>query len=79
MGWTQQRARHAALSRHRAPDDPAVTDARRDLAAERLHEHVQRVVDTFPPLTSEQRNRIAALLRAVPAEQTDPRVPGGAR
>jgi hypothetical protein len=37
--------------------------ARRDLAAERLAEHVKRVVDSAPPLTTAQRDRIAALLR----------------
>lgn len=53
-----------ALRRHRTDDDPAVLDAARDLAAERLVEHVRRVVDQAPPLTTEQRDRIAALLRA---------------
>jgi len=69
--WTTERARLAALSRHRDPDDPAIADARRDLAAERtaeqLAEHVQGVVDRFPALTPEQRDRIAALLRSAPA------------
>ena len=62
MGWTRERARLAALHRHRTPDDPQITQARRDLAAERLAEHVRAVVDTFPPLSAEQRDRIAALL-----------------
>ncbi len=72
MGWTSHRARVASLSRSRGADDPDLTDARRDLAAERLAEHVRTVVDGAPPLTGEQRDRIAALL-------ADPRVPGGAR
>jgi hypothetical protein len=63
MGWTSHRARVASLTRSRRPDDPDLIDARRDLAAERLADHVRRVVDTAPPLTDEQRNRIAALLR----------------
>lgn len=29
---------------------------------DRLNEHVRRVVDRFPPLTGEQRSRLAALL-----------------
>ncbi len=70
MGWTQDRARVAALTRHRNPDDPALNDARRDLAAERLAHYVQRVVDTAPTLTVEQRERIANLLRA-PARSGD--------
>lgn len=28
-----------------------------------LHEHVRRIVDSAPPLTAEQRDRIATLLR----------------
>jgi hypothetical protein len=63
MGWTHDRARVAALSRHRKPDDPALGDARRDLAAKRLTEFVRRVVAAAPPLTPEQRDIIAALLR----------------
>lgn len=54
--------RLAALVRHRTPDDPDVVDATRDLRAAQLGEHVRRVVDGFPPLTSEQRSRLAALL-----------------
>lgn len=63
MGWTHDRARVAALTRHRKPDDPALSAARRDLAAERLSEFVQRVVATAPPLTTQQRDTITALLR----------------
>jgi hypothetical protein len=62
------RARVAALSRDRRPDDPDLLDARRDLHAERLAERVAQVVAELPPLTVEQRERIATLLRpfAVP-------------
>jgi len=38
-------------------------DARRRLKTERLAEYVAKVVDTAPPLTAAQRDRIAALLR----------------
>lgn len=66
MSWTRERAKVAALKRHRHdPNDPDVTDAVRDLAAARLEDYVRGVVDTFPPLTDDQRNRIAALLRPV--------------
>ena len=37
-------------------------DARRDLAAERITEYVQRVLAAAPPLTNEQRERLALLL-----------------
>ena len=63
MNWTRERARVAALHRHRAADDPALTEAQRDLRAARLEAHVRAVVDAAPPLTAEQRARLAALLR----------------
>jgi hypothetical protein len=63
MGWTNTRAKVAALSRSRSADDAELATARRDLAAERLAEHVQRVVANAPPMTDEQRVKIAALLR----------------
>ncbi|GAA4250916.1 hypothetical protein GCM10022255_041490 [Dactylosporangium darangshiense] len=40
------------------PDDSAEEDA--------LAEHARRVVDRAPPLTQEQRARLAALLRPLP-------------
>jgi hypothetical protein len=58
------RARIAALCRDRDPDDPELIDARRSLRAERLAEHVDKVLAGFPPLTDAQLDRIAALLRA---------------
>lgn len=63
MAWTSDRARIAALSRSREPDDPDLAAARQDLRASRLEEYVARVVNEAPPLTPEQRDRIAALLR----------------
>lgn len=62
--WTSERARVASLSRSRKPNDPELVDARRNLRALRLEEHVTRVVAEAPPFTDEQRERIAALLRA---------------
>ena len=47
------RARIAALSRDRKPDDPELLDAGRDLAYERLAEHVRKVVDAAPPATAD--------------------------
>lgn len=63
MSWMHERARIASLSRSRAADDPDLIEARRNLRAERLADHVQRVVSEAPPLTDDQRARIAALLR----------------
>jgi hypothetical protein len=62
--WQQERAKIAGLSRDRRADDPELLDARRNLRALKLEEHVARVVAEAPPLTDEQRERITALLRA---------------
>jgi hypothetical protein len=44
-------------------DNPeAVEDLRRDFEAERLADHIRRLVAEAPPLTAEQKNRLAALL-----------------
>lgn len=56
------RGRVAALSRSRRPDDAELIEARRRLAAEKLASYVSRVVAEAPPLTNEQRHRIAQLL-----------------
>ncbi|MEZ5150698.1 hypothetical protein [Rhodococcus zopfii] len=59
-----KRAKIAALSRDREPNDPELLETRRDLRALKLEEYVTRVVAEAPPLTDEQRERIASLLRA---------------
>lgn len=41
---------------------PAVTDARRELAEAKLRAHIEQVVAAAPPLTAEQRSRLASLL-----------------
>jgi hypothetical protein len=58
------RARVAGLSRDRKPDDPDLVGARLELRALRLEDYVAQVLAEAPPLTNEQRSRIAALLRA---------------
>lgn len=60
--WTHQRAKCAALTRSRAADDPELLDAKRNLRAARLEDYIQRAVDSAPPLTLEQKQRLAALL-----------------
>lgn len=65
MSWTHERARVASLTRSRTPDDPELVDARRNLKAERLADYISRTVDAAPPLTAEQRDRLAALLRPI--------------
>lgn len=63
MSWTSERARVASLSRSRTADDPDLVGARLNLRAERLADHVAKVVNAAPPLSAAQRDRIAALLR----------------
>jgi len=58
----QARARHASYCRHRGPDDPATlaaADALREAARE---ETIIAAVTAWPPLTPEQRARLAQLL-----------------
>lgn len=63
MSWTTERARVASLSRSRTPDDPDLTEARQNLRVERLADAIRKAVDAAPPLTPEQRDRLAHLLR----------------
>ena len=61
----RERARIAAMRRYH-PDSPETDELAADFKARRLEEHVQRVVDSAPPLSAEQRERIASVLRGVP-------------
>lgn len=64
VSWRAQRGRHNALKRYRSDSDPEVQTANRDLRAARLEHFIKRTVDAAPPLTPEQRDRLALLLRA---------------
>lgn len=57
------RGRVAALSRSRSHDDPEYVTAQTDLKTLSLSEHVAKVVASWPPLTTEQRDKVALLLR----------------
>lgn len=61
--WKHKRARIARLSQDRAADDPELIQERQNLKAQRLEEHIAAVINSAPPLTDEQRDRIAAILR----------------
>ncbi len=61
--WKHERARVASLTRSRPATDPELVDARQKLKAERLAEHVAKVVAQAPPLSAAQRDRISVLLR----------------
>lgn len=58
------RNRLAAAVRHH-PDQ--VEGRRRDLAEAKIADYIEKVLAQRPPLTNEQRNRLAELLRPVRA------------
>lgn len=60
------RALHASLRRDQSADAPDVLKARRALKTARLADHVTEVVNAWPPLTSAQLERVAALLASAP-------------
>jgi hypothetical protein len=62
VSWTHHRARVASLARDRKPDDPELLEARRTLREVRLADAIRETVDAAPPLTDEQRTRLALLL-----------------
>lgn len=62
MSWTHERARVASLSRSRSATDPDLVEARSRLRAARLEDHIKKALEDAPPLTTEQRERIARLL-----------------
>jgi hypothetical protein len=65
VSWTTERARVASLTRSRNTDDPDLALARQRLKAARIEDYIVKVVAEAPPLTNEQRDRIASLLRPV--------------
>lgn len=58
-----RRSRLGGLALHYDPDHPKVVAARRELETANLADHVAKVLAGWPPLTDEQLDRIAALLR----------------
>lgn len=60
--WTHYRARVATLSRSRASDDPELIEARRNLRAARLADHIEKALADAPPLSEQQLSQIARLL-----------------
>ncbi len=63
MAWTHDRARIARLHRAVDRDESAILDARRDLRASRAEVYLTQLLSVDPPLTVEQRDRLAGLLR----------------
>jgi len=71
-------ARIGALSRSRKPDDPDLIEAQRALRVLQAEEYVRRLVDGFPPLTREQRARLATLLQPAEVKEADDAAAGAA-
>jgi hypothetical protein len=67
--WTHYRAQVATLSRSRTVDDPDLVEARRNLRAARLHDHIEKALADAPPLSEAQRLRIARLLTVAPVDE----------
>jgi hypothetical protein len=59
---TKASSKLALTTRYRGATSPEATEARRDLAAVKITSYVEKVVATAPPLTPEQRDRVAAAL-----------------
>ena len=60
------RAQLARRTQSYPPHHPRVVEARRGLAIEQLAEHARRVVEGWPKPTSEQLQRVAAILLTAP-------------
>lgn len=73
------RARIAALSRDRAPDDPEIVSARRLHDYSRLSDQAAKVVADWPTPPPEVLEKVAAILRGASpptaVQQPDPAVP----
>jgi hypothetical protein len=57
-----QRARNRLGGAARNGTPEQVAEARRELVAAGLEDHIRRIVDAAPPLTPAQRERLALLL-----------------
>ncbi len=60
----KSRARVAGLH-GRPADDPERVDARRELIAAKTAAYIEKVLDGWPPLTGDQRTKLAELLKPV--------------
>ena len=59
-----ERARVANAIRHHPDDHEAIAAARLDLRAAVAEDYIRKLVDSAPPLSPEQRSRLAVLLLA---------------
>ncbi len=61
MSWTHTRSKIAVTIKKNPDAD--ITELRQQLKAERLADHITKIVDAAPPLSVEQRTRLALLLK----------------
>jgi hypothetical protein len=64
---SRHRAQVARRSQSYPANHPRVVEAKRDLAEANARHYIESVLAQRPPLTDEQRNRLAELLRPVRA------------
>jgi SOS-response transcriptional repressor LexA len=64
--WTTERASVAAHTQ--AGNHAAADAARQRLKALKVEEYIRKLVDSAPPLSDSQRDRLARLLRGTDAE-----------
>lgn len=60
MSWTHTRSKIAHAKKKNPSAD--VTELVRQMRAEKLEDYITRAVDAAPPLTAEQRQRLAGIL-----------------
>ena len=63
MSRTKLAGEVGAIARHHGESDPRLPELRRELRALSLEEHIRKVVDSAPPLSDQQKAKLAALLR----------------
>lgn len=68
MSWKTARAQLGSATRRYGADSPPAVEARRELRAARAEEYIRELVESAPPLTPTQLERLALLLR--PAVKT---------
>ncbi len=64
------RGRLGQTSRRYADQPDRILDARRDLAVAKIEDYVAKVVADAPPLTADQRDQLALLLRGGGSDAT---------
>jgi hypothetical protein len=78
--WQTKRARIARLSKDLPREHPELQRLRTELRTQRTAEYIEKILAAWPPLTDEQRTKLAELLKPVriSANITGPRAEGGA-